>query len=140
MKGQVFIRRRGKTTLTEEPGLAASLGEAASTDNTATAEVVKEPESDYVLTKRDVRALKSLAKSYERTIDYLYTRNRFWRNIFFNLVNGMARGLGIAIGITVLAFIVYYILKSLQVLELPYIGDFIAQLLEYIEDVRHLNY
>ena len=76
---------------------------------------------------------------YEKTIDYYYLRNKPGRNILVGLVNGMARGLGIAIGITVLAFIVYYILKSLQVMDLPFIGNFIADLLDYIEDVRNIS-
>lgn len=95
--------------------------------------------NEYVLTKDDIRALKRLARDYERTIDYYYLRNKPGRNILVGLVNGMARGLGIAIGITVLAFIVYYILKSLQVLDLPFIGNFIADLLDYIEDVRNIS-
>lgn len=138
MKGQVLIRRRGKAIPADEPELAAALGEGGPPEH-STAVPLKEQDHDYVLTKRDIRALKSLAKSYERTIDYLYMRNRFWRNLLFDLVNGMARGLGLAIGITILAFILFYILKSLEVLDLPYIGDFIAQLLEYIEDVRHIK-
>ncbi|NLF80796.1 MAG: hypothetical protein GX572_06360 [Clostridia bacterium] len=137
MKGQVLIRRRGKAIPADEPELAAVLGEGMATEHAVVPH--QEQDHDYVLTKRDIRALKSLAKSYERTIDYLYMRNRFWRNLFFDLVKGMSRGLGIAIGITILAFILFYILKSLEVLDLPYIGDFIAQLLEYIEDVRHIK-
>ncbi|MEG1537208.1 MAG: DUF5665 domain-containing protein [Clostridiales bacterium] len=71
--------------------------------------------------------------------DYIYYTLHPWRMIFNNLLAGMAKGFGLAIGFTVLAFIAFYVLRSLNVLELPYIGDFIADLLEYIDTVRGIR-
>ena len=50
----------------------------------------------------------------------------------------MARGLGFAVGLTVLAFILVSIIQSLNLLNIPIIGDFLADLLEYIDGLRGL--
>lgn len=95
------------------------------------------PEPDeYRLSREEIRALKKLAVSYEASLDYLMWRSRPWRHILQNLFMGMAKGLGIAIGISLLAFIAWKILSSLQILNLPIIGDFIAELLDYISRIR----
>ncbi|OPJ56890.1 DUF5665 domain-containing protein [Alkalithermobacter paradoxus] len=56
------------------------------------------------------------------------------RLIVINLVAGLARGLGTAIGLTVLAAVLFYILRSW--VNLPLIGEFIARLLDIIENYR----
>lgn len=56
------------------------------------------------------------------------------RRIFaINFFAGVARGFGFAIGFTLLGFLAVYILNRLNLLNLPIIGDFIAQLLHYVE-------
>lgn len=104
---------------------------------------VADPESETELapeelTRADIRALKTMALDFERTLDYYHLRNHPWRNIGLSLVNGMARGLGFAIGLTVLAFILVSLIQSLNLLNIPIIGDFLADLLEYIDGVRNL--
>ena len=133
MKTGVKVYHRKKTAeqlveLTEEQRVSAE-GSVTLTD-------LKTPEEE--LTKEDIRALKTLAIDFERTLDYYHLRNRPWRNIGLGLVNGMARGLGFAVGLTVLAFILVSIIQSLNLLNIPIIGDFLADLLEYIDGVRGL--
>ena len=108
-----------------------------SIESLPTADKTAEPEEE--LTKEDIRALKTLAVDFERTLDYYYLRNKPWRNIALGLVNGMARGLGFAIGLTVLAFILISIIRSLNLLDIPVIGDFLADLLVYIDEVHGLS-
>lgn len=138
MKNRVIIHRKSKA---EPAPVNASASDIYEPSDQVISVLDKKAatEDEYVLTKDDIRALKHLARDYEKSIDYYYLRNKPGRNILLGLVNGMARGLGIAIGITVLAFIAYYILKNLQVLDLPFIGNFIADLLDYIEDVRNIR-
>lgn len=138
MKNGVIIRRRPMDKYTQQNTPDADV-HGPSDQIISVLDQNMSAANEYVLTKDDIRALKHLARDYEKTIDYYYLRNKPGRNILVGLVNGMARGLGIAIGITVLAFIVYYILKSLQVMDLPFIGNFIADLLDYIEDVRNIS-
>lgn len=56
----------------------------------------------------------------------------FWRNpkrVFLaNLLAGLARGVGTAIGLTVVGAAVVYFLGRLAALNLPLIGEFIAEL------------
>ena len=56
-----------------------------------------------------------------------------------NFLIGLARGFGIAVGFTLLSAIGIYILNQHNVLNLPIIGDFIAQILEYVEIARDLR-
>ena len=86
-----------------------------------------------------MRTIRRLALDFERAIDYYYLRQRPGRHIILGLVNGMARGVGFAIGVSVLAFVLVQILQALNVLELPIIGDFIARLLDYVEEARRIG-
>ncbi len=54
--------------------------------------------------------------------------------IYMNFVAGLARGLGMGIGFTVLAGIVIYLLRSW--VNLPYIGKIVADLLDIIDGYR----
>ena len=96
-------------------------------------------EASFKLTGKDMRAIRRLALDFERAIDFYYLRQRPGRHIILGLVNGMARGVGFAIGVSVLAFVLVQILQALNVLELPIIGDFIARLLDYVEEARRIG-
>lgn len=54
--------------------------------------------------------------------------------IYMNFVAGLARGLGMGIGFTVLAGIVIYLLRSW--VNLPFIGKIVADLLDIIDGYR----
>ena len=45
----------------------------------------------------------------------------------------MARGVGIAVGFTILGAIVLYFLRKLVMLNLPLIGDFIAEIVRMVQ-------
>ncbi|MGE5654166.1 MAG: DUF5665 domain-containing protein [Bacillota bacterium] len=57
-----------------------------------------------------------------------------WRMAWINFVAGLARGVGIAIGFTLLAALVLYFLRQLAVLNLPLIGNFIADIVQIVQD------
>jgi len=65
--------------------------------------------------------------------DYIALLNRPRRLFILNLVTGIARGIGIAIGFTVFAATIIYVLQKLGALNLPIIGDYIADLVKIVQ-------
>lgn len=53
-----------------------------------------------------------------------------------NLIAGISRGVGIGIGITVITAIIIYLLRKLIMLNIPVIGDYIADIVEIVERSR----
>ena len=63
---------------------------------------------------------------------YLEQLNNPRRYFMVNFMGGLVRGFGIALGMTILGAFVLYILQRLVVLNLPVIGDFIAELVRIV--------
>ena len=53
-----------------------------------------------------------------------------------NLIAGIARGVGIGIGITIITAIIIILLRKLIMLNIPVIGDYIADIVEIVEKSR----
>ncbi|MCK8817801.1 DUF5665 domain-containing protein [Natroniella sulfidigena] len=68
--------------------------------------------------------------------EYIELFNSPKRLIYFNFVAGLARGFGIAIGLTLLGAIFLSILYRLADLNLPLIGEYIAHLVRIVQ--QHL--
>ncbi|MFS8639893.1 MAG: DUF5665 domain-containing protein [Symbiobacteriaceae bacterium] len=79
--------------------------------------------------------VERLAVALERSnvLDYTVLLQRPWRMVWLNFVGGMARGLGIGLGFTVLTAILLYALRGLMVANLPVIGDLIATIVRLVE-------
>jgi len=56
-----------------------------------------------------------------------------WRLALLNLIGGIFRGLGIGLGFTVIAGLVVLILQQLELLNLPVIGKWIADLVQIVD-------
>lgn len=56
------------------------------------------------------------------------------RLLYLNFISGVARGLGMAVGFTLLGALVIYILQRSFVRNLPVIGRFIADLIVIVQD------
>ncbi|NLK00656.1 MAG: hypothetical protein GX318_05395 [Clostridia bacterium] len=54
------------------------------------------------------------------------------RLFILNFLLGLIRGLGMAIGFTILGAFVFYILRQIVVLNLPLISDFIAEIIRLV--------
>ncbi|MBA1333773.1 MAG: hypothetical protein HPY66_0166 [Firmicutes bacterium] len=54
------------------------------------------------------------------------------RLLYLNFVGGLARGLGIAVGFSLLGALAIYFLRRLVMLNLPLIGDFIAEIIKLV--------
>lgn len=54
--------------------------------------------------------------------------------LFLNFLAGTARGVGMAIGFTILGALVIYFLQKLVLLNLPLISDFIADIIRMVRE------
>lgn len=53
--------------------------------------------------------------------------------LFRNLLSGIAKGIGIGIGFTILTAILLIMLQKIVTLNIPVIGDYIADIVEIVE-------
>ncbi|HIS85094.1 MAG TPA: hypothetical protein IAB50_05900 [Candidatus Faecivicinus avistercoris] len=87
------------------------------------------------MTERESDLISKLTDTLERMHldDYLeYVSNRR-RMIWNNLLYGVLRGLGFTLGFTVLGALVVVLLRHLLVINIPGIGDFLAEVIHAIE-------
>lgn len=94
------------------------------------------PEEPTVSHQREIpdqRLVNRLADVLERTriAEYVQLMQDPLRLIYLSFISGLARGLGLAIGFTVLGAIVIYVLQRL-VLNVPALARIIAQLIEAV--------
>lgn len=61
-----------------------------------------------------------------------YVKNRK-QLLWTNFVAGLARGLGMAIGFSILGAIVILLLQRLAILNLPVIGEFLAEIVRMVQ-------
>src|SRR5690606_15762351 len=61
----------------------------------------------------------------------LYRRPR--RLLFLNFLSGLSRGFGIAVGFTVVGALFLYVLGQLAALNLPIIGEFVADIIRIVQ-------
>lgn len=82
-----------------------------------------------------------LANELERSRIAQYTEllNRPWKLIGLNLLSGAARGVGIAIGFTFFAATIIYVLQVLGALNLPIVGDYIADIVRIVQRQLDMN-
>ncbi|WP_232436918.1 DUF5665 domain-containing protein [Paenibacillus senegalimassiliensis] len=89
----------------------------------------------YRLTLKWTRQLEK-----SRIAEYTQLLNRPWRLVWLNLISGTARGVGIAIGFTFFAATIIYVLQILGALNLPIIGDYIADIVRIVQRQLELDY
>ncbi|HOV79500.1 MAG TPA: DUF5665 domain-containing protein [Bacillota bacterium] len=65
--------------------------------------------------------------------EYVRLLENPWRLMYINFIAGIARGVGIAVGFTILGAIVVYILRELVMLNLPFIGGLIAEIVRMVQ-------
>lgn len=80
--------------------------------------------------------IDEIALALEKTkiteyMDYINNRKRL---IYINFIQGLARGFGMAIGFTLLGALFLYFLQQIIKLNLPLIGDFIAQIVKIVKE------
>jgi hypothetical protein len=55
------------------------------------------------------------------------------RLMYVNFLGGVARGIGTAVGFTFLGGLVIYVLQRLMLLNLPIIGNFVADIIKIVQ-------
>jgi len=85
--------------------------------------------------ERMEQRLGKIAVDMERAqiAEYVDLLNRPFSLIWRNLLAGTARGVGIAIGFTFFAATILYVLQLLGALNLPIIGDYIADIVRIVQ-------
>jgi hypothetical protein len=81
------------------------------------------------------KLVHAISEQMERTriADYALLLNRPWRLLWLNLISGISRGIGIALGFTFFAATIIYVLQVLGALNLPIIGDYIADIVRIVQ-------
>lgn len=86
------------------------------------------------LYRRMLLKMGRLAREMEKfnLAEYINMLNNPRRFLFINFLGGIARGFGIALGASLLGALVLYLLQRLVMLNLPGIGDFIAEIVRIV--------
>jgi hypothetical protein len=80
--------------------------------------------------------VQRISDSLERSkiAEYVDLLNHPWRLIHVNLIAGLARGVGLAVGFTLLGATLIYVLTRSFVLNLPLVGNFLGELVWIIQE------
>lgn len=87
------------------------------------------------MTERESELIERLTDTLERMhldeyLEFVSNRKRMlWRNLLY----GMVRGLGFALGFSVLGALAIVLLKNLVLQNIPVISDFLAEVIHAIE-------
>ncbi len=95
-----------------------------------------EPYRKNVLVKELIEKIEKLSQDMEKfnLAEYLQLINNPRRFLWINFLSGLFRGLGIALGATFLAAIFLWMVQRVVVLNLPLIGDFIAEIVKIVQN------
>lgn len=96
--------------------------------------LVKEEKIEWEQQRELVEQVDELSRHLEKfnLAEYLNLLNRPGRYLMLNFLGGLSRGFGIALGFTLLGALVLWALQRLVMLNLPLIGDFIADLVRIV--------
>lgn len=86
-----------------------------------------------VSTLKDKVEELAIAMEKMKLAEYVYLLKRPYRLMYINFLAGIARGLGMAIGFTILGALVLLVLQRLVLLNLPGISEFIATIVRLVE-------
>jgi hypothetical protein len=84
------------------------------------------------LVARLEKSVSDMEKGY--LAEYVEFMKRPRRVLYFNLMAGISRGFGIAIGATAIAALFLYTMGKLASLNLPWIGKFIADIARIVQN------
>lgn len=88
------------------------------------------------LMTRLLTKIEGLSRDMERfnMAEYMNLLNDPRRFLVVNFLAGVARGFGIALGFTILGALFIWFMQRLVILNLPIIGDFIADLIKIVQE------
>ncbi|SEB42052.1 hypothetical protein SAMN05443246_0191 [Paenibacillus sp. GP183] len=90
---------------------------------------------DHAMLSKIKEKVTDIAAQIERTqiADYVQLLNHPRRLIWTNLLAGISRGVGIALGFTIFATTIVYILKFIGALNIPIVGDYITEIVKHVQ-------
>lgn len=91
-----------------------------------------EDQNENSLLQKQIKELSDRLESM-RIAEYINLLQKPLRIIYLNFLGGVARGLGIVVGATIIFAILIDILSRLIVLNLPVIGDLIVEIMRIVE-------
>lgn len=99
------------------------------------------PPEDAPLNKRDLWAMERIAIFLERSKlnSYVEMMGKPLRWMLLNLWGGIGRGIGMAIGFTILGAVVFIFLQKIVMLNLPVISNFFAEILDMVQSYRSVS-
>lgn len=99
-----------------------------------------EPEIDKIGLIEIKKLLEKIVLDMEKLgiAEYVEMLHNPRRLFITNFWAGLARGFGMAVGFTILGAIVIYILQRIVVLNMPIIGDFIADMVKIVQGQLNL--
>ena len=91
---------------------------------------IEQPKKDHLLeqAERLTRHLEAL-----RIAEYLELLERPWKLMATNFIAGIARGLGFAIGTTIIFAIVLDSLRRVVLINIPIINDYLIEIIKFID-------
>ncbi|MFA5384909.1 MAG: DUF5665 domain-containing protein [Eubacteriales bacterium] len=90
-------------------------------------------ENNLLISLREKLAELAVNIEKMKLAEYVELLNRPLRLMYINFIAGLARGIGIAVGFTILGAIVVIFLRRLVALNLPLIGNFIAEIVYTVQ-------
>ena len=69
-----------------------------------------------------------------KLVDYVYYLEHPRKMLYANFIGGLSRGIGIAIGFTLLGALLIYILQIVVMWKLPVIGEFVSELVKIVQE------
>lgn len=99
--------------------------------------VTKENEELHAIYRMTLYLSRQMEQA--RIVEYAELLNKPWRMVWTNLLSGAAKGVGIAIGFTIFAATIVYFLQLLGALNLPIVGDYIADIVRIVQRQLELS-
>ncbi|MBW5444791.1 hypothetical protein GE107_01770 [Cohnella sp. CFH 77786] len=90
-----------------------------------------------LLSERIERLALDMDKAQLR--EYVELTHKPWQLIWRNFLSGLSRGVGIALGFTFFAATIVWILQLLGKLNLPIVGDYIADIVRIVHRQLQIN-
>jgi len=83
-----------------------------------------------------IKKLEKLAMAMEKAsvAEYIELYRKPQRLIYLNFISGIARGFGLAVGFTAVGALFLYLLGRLASLNLPIVGEFIAEIARIVQE------
>ncbi|HOB08126.1 MAG: DUF5665 domain-containing protein [Limnochordia bacterium] len=83
-----------------------------------------------------IRNLEKLASAMEKAsvAEYIELYRKPRRLLYLNFISGIARGFGLAVGFTAVGALFLYLMGRLAALNLPIVGEFIAEITRIVQE------